>query len=100
MLIENTLYFDNNGYELKEYSYKLELFNIISLKTTEFEGNVTINSNRIFSITNDFSNLIKGQYRIKLYLDEILVSTNIGNTELSTSDKYIYNEEKEKYIYE
>jgi hypothetical protein len=100
MKIEDTLYFDNNGYSLKEYAYKLDLFNIISNKTTTFTGLVTISSTRIFSITNDFSGLIKGQYKGNLYLDTVLCSTFLGITDFNDLENYTYDKEESKFIYE
>ena len=107
MILETSLTFSNNGIASGTYDYSLTLDNIIEHKEHTFTGSVTISSTRYIIITlstdsegKSITDYVKGKYKCELTVNEETVCNFIGIKEFSTDNKYRYDEQENRYIYE
>jgi len=71
MQLTDTMYFSNNNSPLGTYAYIIRLIGDENSQIL-FEGNVIVANLRYFEIEIDISHLIKGTYKLELYIDNIL----------------------------
>jgi len=87
MKLENSLTFTYSSFiGYGTFEYTLELYSTQTKKTSTFIGNVVIDNDRFFVITEDFTTFTERSYNITLTIEENEVFKGIATNTITNTD--------------